>query len=188
MKCPECGNKNAKKIVYGLPSAELLEDESIVIGGCMVSDDDKNYHCTECEHEFNSPAQEIRRRRELFERLRTEGGDMFDFEDYDYDKVVSFLESKYKAVSLKIKSVGGFVPVQAEGAVDGKAFYFRFRHDNASLMVGDDDGERSLPTNASTHEIRGLTGDGFSGVLKPEEFRDVFIQLLDMYLGSKSTL
>jgi hypothetical protein len=187
MKCPECGAKNAKKIVYGLPSAEMDED-NVIMGGCLVSFDNKNYHCVECEHEFNSKAQEVKRRRELFKKLRSESGDNLYFDEYNYDDVVSFLEAKYAAVGLKIKSVGGFVPVQAEGNVDGKFFYFRFRHDNARLMVGDDAGERSLPVNASTHEILGLTGDGFSGVLDPEEFRDVFIKLLDMYISSKSTL
>lgn len=42
---------------------------------------------------------------------------------------------------LVISSAGGFVPFQAEGLLHGLPFYFRERHDQASLQVGQADGD-----------------------------------------------
>ena len=43
-----------------------------------------------------------------------------------------------KERNFQIKTLGGFAPYQIEGRLpDGRAFYFRCRHDSASLQVGD---------------------------------------------------
>lgn len=39
---------------------------------------------------------------------------------------------------LKINSIGGNCPVQAEGTINGVPFYFRARHEHWSLSIGED--------------------------------------------------
>lgn len=41
-------------------------------------------------------------------------------------------------LGIKIKWIGGNCPVQAEGTIDGKAFYFRARGDSWSVGVGEE--------------------------------------------------
>lgn len=43
------------------------------------------------------------------------------------------------AVSVLVTKAGGVLPFQAEGALNGEDFYFRFRSHSASLRVGGDD-------------------------------------------------
>jgi hypothetical protein len=43
--CPVCGTPDARPIVYGLPSGALFDDPSIVLGGCMVTDEDPAFRC-----------------------------------------------------------------------------------------------------------------------------------------------
>jgi hypothetical protein len=43
--CPVCGTPDARPIVYGLPTRDLADDPSIVLGGCMVTDDDPAFRC-----------------------------------------------------------------------------------------------------------------------------------------------
>lgn len=40
---------------------------------------------------------------------------------------------------ITIESIGGNCPVQAEGEVDGKPFYFRARGEHWSIGIGGDD-------------------------------------------------
>lgn len=42
------------------------------------------------------------------------------------------------ADQITIRWLGGNCPVQAEGTIDGKEFYFRARYDSWSLSIGDD--------------------------------------------------
>jgi hypothetical protein len=51
-KCPACGSKNVKEIVYGLPDG--LEDwpGHLVPGGCLVSPDNPTRHCGDCDNEW----------------------------------------------------------------------------------------------------------------------------------------
>ena len=60
-KCPKCGSKNAARIVYGLPSKESMEKESmekmedeenpkVVSGGCCV--EDEKWSCNDCDFEW----------------------------------------------------------------------------------------------------------------------------------------
>jgi len=44
-----------------------------------------------------------------------------------------------EAVAVVIDVIGGNCPVQAEGTVDGKPFYFRARGDEWSMSIGGDD-------------------------------------------------
>lgn len=47
--------------------------------------------------------------------------------------------AKLKACGVTLDSFGGNCPVQAEGTVDGKQFYFRARGDSWQLHIGDSD-------------------------------------------------
>ena len=40
--------------------------------------------------------------------------------------------------TIKIETIGGFCPVQAEGTIDGKEFYFRARGDSWRIGIGGD--------------------------------------------------
>lgn len=73
-----------------------------------------------------------------------------------------------------ISEQGGACPYQAEGTILGQHFYFRFRHDYASLTVGE----------ADQVGIDGITGDPYGGVLSDDEFEKLFRKLLKRYLKS----
>lgn len=45
---------------------------------------------------------------------------------------------KMKDPSIKIETLGGNCPVQADGTIDGKPFYFRARGDHWSIGIGND--------------------------------------------------
>jgi primosomal protein N' len=52
-KCPACGSSHMADILYGLPvfSEELqaaLDTGRIVLGGCVVTDHDPSWQCTDC--------------------------------------------------------------------------------------------------------------------------------------------
>jgi len=57
--CPSCGSRTIAKIQYGEPaySEELeadLEAHRVVLGGCMVWDDQPDRSCTSCGLEFRA--------------------------------------------------------------------------------------------------------------------------------------
>jgi hypothetical protein len=56
-ECPKCGKKPVAYILYGLPdfSPELekkCDEGKVVLGGCVVSDDDPKWQCTGCRANF----------------------------------------------------------------------------------------------------------------------------------------
>ena len=56
-KCPKCGSENIASIVFGFPSPEMIEElnsDKIVLGGCCVTEDDPEWHCKDCEHDWAS--------------------------------------------------------------------------------------------------------------------------------------
>ncbi len=54
--CPTCGEKaNVIRIVYGLPNLCLLNDdraEKVLLGGCLISENDPKYYCKTCGNKF----------------------------------------------------------------------------------------------------------------------------------------
>lgn len=50
--CPQCGSTRIARILYGLPDHTALQDDlehkRIVLGGCLVYDDNPVWRCTEC--------------------------------------------------------------------------------------------------------------------------------------------
>ena len=58
--CPECREKSGVNIVYGYPGFDLRERSErgeVHIGGCVLTEDQPDRHCTSCDHEW-----QIRRR------------------------------------------------------------------------------------------------------------------------------
>ena len=55
--CPSCGSKKCARILYGYLaySKELerdLDAGKVVIGGCVVTGNDPNWRCLDCENEW----------------------------------------------------------------------------------------------------------------------------------------
>jgi len=53
-KCPACSSKKVATILWGLPafSPELeidFKEGKIVLGGCVISDNDPEWQCVDCE-------------------------------------------------------------------------------------------------------------------------------------------
>lgn len=54
-KCPECGGELIP-ILWGYPTPEILEQaihDEIHLGGCVIFPNNPNYHCKDCEVEFD---------------------------------------------------------------------------------------------------------------------------------------
>ena len=58
-KCPQCGRRKGAQISYGYPSPDawpeiekLTKEGKMVLGGCCVGDEDPQYRCTSCGHEW----------------------------------------------------------------------------------------------------------------------------------------
>ena len=68
MKCPICGGKETAPILYGMPvfDEELerrLRDRELVLGGCLVSPFNPQYHCFGCGENFFDPRDKEKRSR-----------------------------------------------------------------------------------------------------------------------------
>jgi hypothetical protein len=63
--CPTCGSERVAEIRDGLPefSEELvraLDAGELVLGGCVITGDDRAWHCVDCSHrwsEWDDPNQ-----------------------------------------------------------------------------------------------------------------------------------
>ena len=53
IKCPNCGSFNRLPILYGLPGPGVPKD--VVLGGCIITDNDPKWHCEDCGHEWGRP-------------------------------------------------------------------------------------------------------------------------------------
>lgn len=55
IKCQKCGKKTVVKILYGEPnleSWELSEKGALVLGGCIVHEENPQWACTHCQTEY----------------------------------------------------------------------------------------------------------------------------------------
>lgn len=53
--CPACRQKTGVNIVFGYPTPELAdraERGEVALGGCVLSEEAPDRHCTSCEHEW----------------------------------------------------------------------------------------------------------------------------------------
>jgi hypothetical protein len=54
-KCPICESPNVIPIVYGKPTMEAMkkaERGEIILGGCIMNRDRKNFQCIDCGTKF----------------------------------------------------------------------------------------------------------------------------------------
>ncbi len=54
-KCPSCESRNVAAIAYGFPGPEMIEEaqrDDIVLGGCCFGENDPEWHCNKCEHQW----------------------------------------------------------------------------------------------------------------------------------------
>lgn len=58
MKCPNCGKSWIAEILWGLPGdydkylEEQIERKEIILGGCLVTDNDPKWKCNDCNHRW----------------------------------------------------------------------------------------------------------------------------------------
>lgn len=55
--CPKCNSKNIAWILWGLPAdmkslKKELDQGKIVLGGCLVSNNDPKWECNDCHHRW----------------------------------------------------------------------------------------------------------------------------------------
>ena len=55
--CPSCGEGDARPIIWGMPSPELMEAAEaglidVALGGCCVTEDDPTHECRACGRQF----------------------------------------------------------------------------------------------------------------------------------------
>ena len=57
LQCPKCNRKNIALIFWGYPGdfdsiEEQVERKEIVLGGCIVTDNDPKWECNDCLHRW----------------------------------------------------------------------------------------------------------------------------------------
>ena len=56
LACPQCNKNNVAVIFWGFPGndeiIQAIHDKKIVSGGCLISDDDPKWECTDCHHKW----------------------------------------------------------------------------------------------------------------------------------------
>ena len=57
MNCPNCGKSSIAEIFWGYPGdiesmKESIEKKEIVLGGCIVTDNDPKWECNNCDHRW----------------------------------------------------------------------------------------------------------------------------------------
>jgi hypothetical protein len=179
--CEKCKGK-VLPITYGLPLEEDYNNPDFISGGCVIMEDSPTHQCVDCGSQFTKD-RSTKNLKLVFEGFN-DFDDEWDKMEAEHTKAANELKQKYKKQGLDFKSYGGVVPFQAEGYINNKFFYFRFRSDTARLMVGDFVEGEYLPVNAVTFAIEDATGEPFNGFLGYEEFLDLFSKLVDQYLAT----
>ncbi len=59
MNCPQCNSSSVAEILWGYPEdtdslKDTLEKKEIVLGGCLVSEDDPKWECNSCHHRWRT--------------------------------------------------------------------------------------------------------------------------------------
>lgn len=102
--------------------------------------------------------------------------DIVDEKVHPLDWAKVHLEPQFPGI--KFNSAGGAVPFQAEGIYMGALdFYFRFRHDYASLTMGRPG--RNVPEPDLVVAKADIFGEPFAGFLTNEQFGDIFSELMN---------
>ena len=58
-KCPNCNSVKTAEIVYGYIMIDdkiqkLLNSEQIILGGCIITDNDPAWFCNDCKNRFGN--------------------------------------------------------------------------------------------------------------------------------------
>jgi predicted Zn-ribbon and HTH transcriptional regulator len=56
-RCPQCHSEDLVRIVYGMPSEEMVEESvagRVALGGCLVWPDAPDYTCQNCGYEWRA--------------------------------------------------------------------------------------------------------------------------------------
>ena len=56
--CPSCKSNNVVPIAYGLPGFKMQEEAiqgKIHLGGCVIEEDAPDFHCNDCERDWEVP-------------------------------------------------------------------------------------------------------------------------------------
>ena len=56
-RCPRCHSDEVVPVVYGMPSAELVEESRagrVALGGCTIWPDSPEWRCVACGHEWRT--------------------------------------------------------------------------------------------------------------------------------------
>jgi hypothetical protein len=56
-RCPQCHSEDLLRIVYGMPSEEMVEESvagRVALGGCLVWPDAPDYTCQKCGYEWRA--------------------------------------------------------------------------------------------------------------------------------------
>jgi len=52
--CENCHSLNTLPIIYGLPSEEMFNDDSIILGGCEILPEAPSRYCSDCKENFGN--------------------------------------------------------------------------------------------------------------------------------------
>ena len=57
IQCPQCKSTNIAEILWGFPPiSDFLQEEmkkkKIVLGGCIITDNDPQWECNSCHHRW----------------------------------------------------------------------------------------------------------------------------------------
>lgn len=55
--CPNCGSNRVAKVLHGISKIdedlqELIDEEKVLLGGCMILPNSFNYYCINCQSEI----------------------------------------------------------------------------------------------------------------------------------------
>ena len=57
--CPYCGSQNIAEYLYGYPDLDddelekQIENKEVILGGCIITDDNPSFHCNDCGMDFS---------------------------------------------------------------------------------------------------------------------------------------
>jgi len=54
-ECPYCRSRKVVHIVYGMPRSELMEASErgeVELGGCVIGENDPDWHCKKCGQQW----------------------------------------------------------------------------------------------------------------------------------------
>jgi hypothetical protein len=84
LNCPNCGKSWIAKIFWGYPAdmesmEESFKRKEIVLGGCLVTDNDPKWECNDCGHQWGQRKDD---------EVDSDNTDSFDFhQGFNLDEV-----------------------------------------------------------------------------------------------------